>query len=94
MRVTDTGPGIDKDKLETIFDTFHQLDGSSSRKWGGMGIGLALAKHIVELHKGELSVESKVGEGSTFTVILPVNSEEQFLQDSTQPQHAAVSEDG
>ncbi|MFQ5510255.1 MAG: ATP-binding protein [Candidatus Krumholzibacteriia bacterium] len=83
MSVKDTGPGIRTDKLSTIFETFQQLDGSSSRKWGGMGIGLALAKHIVELHKGRLSVESEYGEGSTFTVALPVDTEEQFLHGTT-----------
>ncbi|MEE9269532.1 MAG: ATP-binding protein [Candidatus Krumholzibacteria bacterium] len=80
IKITDTGQGIRDDKLATIFDTFQQLDGSSSRKWGGMGIGLALAKHIVELHKGKLTVESKVGKGSTFTVTLPVDTEDEFLQ--------------
>lgn len=76
VEVTDTGIGIRPDKIDGIFETFRQGDGSSSRKWGGLGIGLALAKHIVELHKGELQVRSEFGIGSTFTVILPADTEE------------------
>jgi PAS domain S-box-containing protein len=80
VKVKDTGTGIPEEELPHIFNTFRQVDGSTSRRWGGMGIGLALAKHIVELHKGRLWVESKCGTGSTFTVALPVETEPVFLE--------------
>jgi signal transduction histidine kinase len=80
MQCIDTGVGIRGDDLSRVFETFHQVDGSSSRKVGGLGIGLSLARHIVELHKGRLWVESEVGVGSTFTVALPIESEEALLK--------------
>jgi PAS domain S-box-containing protein len=79
IQVTDTGMGIPENEIPHIFETFRQVDGSSSRRWGGLGIGLALAKHIVELHKGRLWVESEYGCGSTFTVALPLETEQVFL---------------
>jgi PAS domain S-box-containing protein len=75
VQVRDTGAGIPKSELGTIFDTFRQIDGSSTRRWGGLGIGLAMARHIVELHGGRIWVESEPGEGSTFTFALPVDAE-------------------
>jgi PAS domain S-box-containing protein len=82
IQITDTGGGIHKDELEHIFETFHQVDASSSRKAGGLGIGLTLARHVVELHKGRLWAESEFGVGSTFTVALPLDTEEVFLTGS------------
>lgn len=76
VQVSDTGAGIAKDQLAKIFDTFRQLDGSSTRRWGGLGIGLAIAKHIVELHGGRISVESEAGRGSTFTFVIPVETDD------------------
>jgi PAS domain S-box-containing protein len=81
IEVMDTGEGIPADKIPGIFDTFHQIDGSISRKWGGMGIGLAMAKHIVELHGGKIWVESEYGRGSLFTVSLPLDTAVEFLPD-------------
>jgi PAS domain S-box-containing protein len=75
VEVADTGAGIAKDQLAKIFDTFRQLDGSSTRRWGGLGIGLAIAKHIIELHGGHISVESESGRGSTFTFAIPVETD-------------------
>jgi signal transduction histidine kinase len=69
--VTDNGPGIAESELERIFDRFYQVEGSERRRQGGAGIGLALAKKLVELHGGTLSVKSQLGVGSTFTVSLP-----------------------
>ncbi len=69
--VRDTGTGIPADKLLHIFDKFSQADGSVSRKYGGTGLGLAITKKLVEMHHGEIRVESKLGEGSTFVVTLP-----------------------
>jgi signal transduction histidine kinase len=72
LQVSDTGIGIPPEEHERIFDRFYQVDGSSRRRYGGVGLGLALVKEIVEAHGGTIQVVSKVGEGSTFTVTLPV----------------------
>ncbi|NIM19707.1 MAG: PAS domain S-box protein [Candidatus Latescibacteria bacterium] len=79
VEVADTGEGIPAEKIPGIFDTFHQIDGSISRRWGGMGIGLAMAKHIIDLHGGKIWVESEVGMGSIFTFSLPVEVGSDFL---------------
>jgi PAS domain S-box-containing protein len=80
VEVEDTGTGIVADQLPKIFDTFRQADQSSTRQAGGLGIGLAMAKHIVELHRGEIWAESEEGKGTVFTFVLPVESEDAFLQ--------------
>jgi len=72
LRVKDTGIGIPDDQLERIFERFYQVDGSTRRRYGGVGLGLALVKEIVDLHAGQVIVESWVDEGSAFTVKLPV----------------------
>lgn len=71
MRVTDTGVGIPKSELDRIFDRFYQVDATSKRKYGGMGLGLAIARSIVEAHHGMITAESEVGKGTTFTISLP-----------------------
>jgi signal transduction histidine kinase len=71
LEVSDTGVGIPSDQLERIFERFVQVDGTMSRRYGGTGLGLALVKEIVEVHGGEASVQSALGEGSTFRVTLP-----------------------
>jgi diguanylate cyclase (GGDEF)-like protein len=71
ISVTDTGIGIKKQDHERIFSEFEQVDSSFSRRYEGTGLGLALTKKLVELHGGEIFVESEEGKGSTFTVILP-----------------------
>ena len=72
LQVSDTGIGIPQDKLDSIFERFFQVDGSSKRRYGGVGLGLALVKQVVETLGGDVSVDSVVEEGSTFTVRLPV----------------------
>jgi signal transduction histidine kinase len=70
VEVTDTGPGISREEQQRIFDRFHQTETSERRRQGGVGIGLALARELAQLHGGSLTVESEVGRGSTFTLFL------------------------
>ncbi|MFN3850203.1 MAG: ATP-binding protein [Spirosomataceae bacterium] len=69
--VKDTGIGIPKDKLETIFERFTQAEASTTRKFGGSGLGLSIVKQLVAMQKGELFVESELGEGSEFRCTIP-----------------------
>ena len=73
ISVKDTGIGIPDSQLNKVFDRFYQVDSSQTRGYEGSGIGMALAKELVELHNGTISVESKDGKGSTFTVRLPLD---------------------
>ncbi len=68
VAVQDEGIGIPEEHLKHIFERFYQVDGSTTRRFGGMGIGLALVWEIMEAHQGSVSVESEVGKGSTFTL--------------------------
>ncbi|MDF1502156.1 GAF domain-containing sensor histidine kinase [Roseisolibacter sp. H3M3-2] len=74
-RVQDTGIGIPSDAQQMVFDEFRQVDGSAVRKYGGSGLGLALARRIARLLGGDVDLTSAVGEGSTFTVELPLDFE-------------------
>ena len=69
--VEDTGIGIPRDRRTTIFERFAQADSSTKRKYGGAGLGLAISKNLVELHHGDVILESSEGAGSKFTVTLP-----------------------
>jgi signal transduction histidine kinase len=71
FRITDSGIGIARDQVEKIFDAFYQVDGGSTREYGGAGLGLAIAKNLVEAHHGTIRVESAPQQGSTFFVTLP-----------------------
>jgi CheY-like chemotaxis protein len=73
LEVGDTGKGIDSEFLPYVFERFRQEDSTITRKFGGLGLGLSIVRHIVELHGGEVSVASAgLGKGSTFTVLLPI----------------------
>ena len=72
IEISDTGIGMPDDELERIFDRFYQVDASSTRKFGGTGLGLALSKITITKHSGKIWVHSVVGEGSSFYINLPV----------------------
>lgn len=74
ISVSDNGIGIPKDKHDEIFETFKQVDSSTSKQYGGTGLGLALARQYVELHGGNIWVDSEKDRGSTFTFTIPFNS--------------------
>jgi signal transduction histidine kinase len=72
LKVVDTGIGIAEEHLRRVFDVFYQVDGSSTREYGGAGLGLAIVKSFAEAHGGEVTVASRPGAGSTFALVLPV----------------------
>ena len=72
ISVTDQGIGIPLEEQAYIFDRFYQVNGSTTRRYGGAGLGLAVVKETVEAHGGQVTVESVVGKGSTFSIRLPL----------------------
>ena len=88
LRISDNGKGIAKDHLDKIFDRFYQMDGSQTREQEGTGIGLALTKELVELHKGKIGVESEEGKGTTFIVRIPLGRDhlkpEEIIEEKTE----------
>ena len=81
--VIDTGPGIPEEERERIFDKFYQLSDFKTRSQGGSGLGLSIAKGIVEAHGGRIWVESEVGVGSNFKFLLPIISPEEIDEQDT-----------
>ena len=72
FRIADTGIGIPEEALDRIFERFYRVDKSRAREVGGTGLGLSLARSVITLHRGTVSVVSEVGEGSEFKVMLPL----------------------
>jgi len=88
IRIEDSGPGVPAEFLPRIFDRFSQADGSSTRKHGGLGLGLAIVRHLVELHGGTVSAANREEGGAVLTVRLPI------LKTSQQPQITRISKSG
>ncbi|MBA4495445.1 sensor histidine kinase [Paenactinomyces guangxiensis] len=80
IKIRDNGPGIPPEKLPYIFQRFYRVEGSRNRLSGGSGLGLAIAKEFVEIHEGKIRVESELGEGTTFTLEVPVFPETDSLR--------------
>ncbi|MFZ5650647.1 MAG: ATP-binding protein [Bacillota bacterium] len=80
ISVRDTGLGIDSRQRDLIFEMFYQVDGASTRMYGGAGIGLTLAARLAEMHGGRIELESELGRGSCFTVIMPAQYPEEVLK--------------
>jgi signal transduction histidine kinase len=74
LSVQDDGPGIPADQLERLFDRFYRLEDSRSRDQGGAGLGLSIAKGIVDAHGGRIWLESDLGQGTTAHVQLPIGN--------------------
>jgi CheY-like chemotaxis protein len=89
LRVSDSGQGISPEFLPFVFDRFRQADSTSTRSHGGLGIGLTIVRHIIELHGGTVSAQSRgEGQGSVFTVTLPITA---TAADSDQPAAPAAT---
>ena len=71
VEVVDRGPGVPQEHRSRIFDRFYRVDSARSREWGGAGLGLAIAQWAVEVHGGQITLQSVEGQGSTFRVALP-----------------------
>jgi PAS domain S-box-containing protein len=80
--IRDTGIGIGKDRIRTIFEPFEQADAAISRKYGGTGLGLTICRNMIEMQNGELLVQSEEGKGSTFTIRIPYQLSMEAMQDN------------
>ena len=97
IKITDNGIGIPKERIGKIFDRFYQVDGSHTREGEGTGIGLALTKELVDLHKGSIMVESREGEGTTFRILMPLGKDflkpEEIIEKESNDKPEAVFEE-
>jgi two-component system phosphate regulon sensor histidine kinase PhoR len=80
LEVEDTGIGIAPEHLPRVFERFYVVDKSRSRNMGGTGLGLSIVKHIVQMHKGEIALDSRPGRGTKFTIRLPLASGEKLIK--------------
>jgi signal transduction histidine kinase len=71
IEVADSGEGIPEEKIGRIFERFYQVEGGSTRRHKGTGLGLSLVKEIVEAHRGSVTATSELGQGTTFTILVP-----------------------
>jgi len=84
LAVRDYGPGIAPEHLPRLTERFYRVDVADSRAQGGTGLGLALVKHVLNRHGGRLTIESTPGAGATFTMHLPVRTDDSALPDEIQ----------
>lgn len=75
LSVSDRGVGVEPARLESIFDDFTQADASATRRFGGLGLGLPMVRHVARAHGGDVVVDSHPGKGTTFTMTLPAVAE-------------------
>lgn len=85
FKIIDTGIGIDKKQQQSIFEGFHQANHTISSVYGGTGLGLSISKSLVELHQGHLTLNSEVGEGSTFAFVLPLQEGSIMIDEAIAP---------
>jgi len=88
--LSDTGIGIAEERLDTLFQSFSQVDSSSTRSYGGTGLGLTIAKGLLTLLGGDLSLESTLGKGTTVTVTVPQTIDVTAIQNEEQPRHLSA----
>ena len=91
LQVRDSGVGMTAEQQARAFEAFTQADASTSRKYGGTGLGLAISRRLCRMMDGDLSCESEVGKGSTFTMVLPLNLADKLDVESTNPEIAPRS---
>ncbi len=91
ISVKDTGVGIPSDKLQVIFDKFSQADVSTTRKFGGTGLGLTICKQLAQLMQGDITVQSEKGEGSTFSATIVVKLDTEFHADQSTLDHKVLT---